>query len=115
MVRGLSLVHRFGDAYTGGRKKGHQVMNGLTFSERNIFTCLQSREGELVSREDILTAMYPPNNLTTMNPSESNSIEVLISRVRRKTGRSIKAKRGQGYILEPLAEVTASESRSTPV
>lgn len=78
----------------------------LTPFERAILARLESSAGEVVSRNDIISALYPPDDLVRFEAPKSNSLEVLIGRLRRK-GHPIKAARGRGYSLKS-AQVDAT-------
>lgn len=82
-------------------------MAGLTPFEYAILTRLKSSAGEVVSRADIISTLYPCYDPEDSTPPASNSVEVLISRLRRK-GHDIKAARGRGYTLAPQSVASAT-------
>lgn len=69
----------------------------LTASEYSILEYLLLNRGKFVSRDEILLKA-----LSSRSQPESNSVEVLISRLRKKLGIRdfIKSARGFGYIVE---------------
>jgi len=72
---------------------GHLAL--VTAQEPAILEVLASRKGRVVSREDLLDAVW--GGLTA---SASNSLEVLVARIRRKLGpaaRLLRTVRGVGY------------------
>lgn len=72
-----------------------QVM--LTAMEWTLLSCLASRAGQTLSREQIRDALFQPGK----DSPDSNSMEVIISRVRRKLGPElIHTHRGLGYRLK---------------
>lgn len=85
----------------------------LTHSERVLFFMLRSRVGQLVRRnalEDALNSVRPKG----VPPSEnSNVLEVLISRIRKKLppGATLKSVRGFGYMLEVVANCDSCDSQ----
>jgi DNA-binding response OmpR family regulator len=65
----------------------------LTRQELRILSYLMQRPGRIVSEEDIAEHVYALDN-----ERQSNSVQVYISRLRRKLGRdTIKTVRGLGY------------------
>ena len=76
---------------------------GLTSKEFDLLTALGGRQQQLVTRPELLSLLYEMNE-----EPESNSLDVLIARLRRKvagTGVEIATIRGKGYVLrvEPTA------------
>lgn len=70
---------------------------GLTAMEWSLLGCLASRAGRIWSRSDLEHALYD----NSRDEPESNSLEVLVSRLRRKLGSErITTHRGLGYRLE---------------
>lgn len=68
---------------------------GLSPREWTVFECLLNRRGHLVTRDRIEAAVYDFGS-----DIESNTVEVYISRLRKKIGRDlIKTTRGFGYSL----------------
>ena len=77
------------------RLDGHQVT--LTAMEWSLLACLAARPGHTLSRQQIRGALFQPGRLE----AESNSMEVIISRLRRKLGPElISTHRGLGYRLD---------------
>lgn len=79
------------------RKKGKEIE--LTKNEMIIFNFLLNMQGKIVSREELMTALW--NNSEYVN---ENTLTVNISRLRNKLAElgckeSIETKKGQGYIL----------------
>jgi len=77
----------------------------LTQREWALLALLVANTGQVVSREDVLTAWQtqPGDNAGL----SSNALEVYVHRLRRKLGESglsIRNVRGLGYLLEPLPE-----------
>ena len=73
---------------------------GLTAQEQRILAYLMHRAGELVSRMDIGEHVYARDL-----ERDSNTIDVLISRIRRKIGHAlIQTERGQGFRLVAPAD-----------
>ena len=67
----------------------------LTALEWRVLSCLALRKGVVVAREDLLERVYQSDAET-----DSNSLEVIIARLRRKIGRDmIETMRGRGYRL----------------
>lgn len=67
----------------------------LTALEWRVLSCLALRRGVVVERADLLERVYASDVET-----ESNSVEVIIARLRRKIGRDlIETVRGRGYRL----------------
>jgi DNA-binding response OmpR family regulator len=72
----------------------------LTAREWEVLEFLASRRGHVVSREDLLEVAWHDTSRAA-----SESLDVIISRLRRKLGREgdagcIRTVRGQGYLLE---------------
>jgi DNA-binding response OmpR family regulator len=70
----------------------------LTAREWAVLEVLASRAGRVVSRQDVLEAAWPDPN-----PAASDSLDVIVSRLRRKLGGEndwIRTVRGEGYVLE---------------
>lgn len=77
------------------RLDGQQVT--LTAMEWSLLSCLAARPGHTLSRQQIRTALFQPGRIE----AESNSMEVIISRLRRKLGTElISTHRGLGYRLD---------------
>ena len=69
----------------------------LTAMEWSLLTCLADHPGQTLSKETIRQALFQPGK----QEAESNSLEVIISRLRRKLGADIiSTHRGLGYRLE---------------
>ncbi len=69
----------------------------LTAMEWSLLTCLADHPGQTLSKEIIRQALFQPGK----QEAESNSLEVIISRLRRKLGADIiSTHRGLGYRLE---------------
>lgn len=67
----------------------------LTALEWRVLSCLALRNGVVVERADLLERVYQSDVET-----DSNSVEVIIARLRRKIGRNlIETIRGRGYRL----------------
>ncbi len=67
----------------------------LTALEWRVLSCLTLRAGHVVERLDLLERVYDGDAEV-----ESNSLEVIVARLRRKIGRDlITTVRGRGYIL----------------
>ena len=67
----------------------------LTALEWRVLSCLALRKGAVVERSDLLERVYASDAET-----DSNSIEVIVARLRRKIGRDlIETSRGRGYRL----------------
>jgi DNA-binding response OmpR family regulator len=71
----------------------------LTAREWAVLEVLAGRIGEVVSRADVIDAAWP-----SPGPGASESLDVIVSRLRRKLGEgvgpSIRTVRGQGLVLE---------------
>ena len=72
----------------------------LTAREWAVLEILASRAGRVVSRDDLLENAWHEST-----PSSSDSLDVILSRLRRKLGRpeegcSIRTARGEGFIFE---------------
>jgi two-component system OmpR family response regulator len=77
------------------RLDGAQVT--LTAMEWALLSCLAARPGHTLSRQQIRQAIFQPGRME----AESNSMEVIISRLRRKLGPElISTHRGLGYRLD---------------
>jgi len=69
----------------------------LTAMEWTLLSCLAENPGHTLSREQIRQALFQPGR----QEAESNSLEVIISRLRRKLGADlISTHRGLGYRLD---------------
>lgn len=69
----------------------------LTAQEQRILAYLMQRAGSVVSRSEIAEHVYARD----MDP-DSNTVDVLIGRIRRKLGRAlIQTERGRGFRLDP--------------
>jgi DNA-binding response OmpR family regulator len=67
----------------------------LTALEWRVLSCLVLRTEHVVSRRDLFQRVYDGETEV-----ESNSVEVIIARLRRKIGRQlIETSRGRGYRL----------------
>ncbi len=67
----------------------------LTALEWRVLSCLALRRGAAVARADLFEHVYAGDG-----ESESNSVEVIVARLRRKVGRDrIETVRGHGYRL----------------
>lgn len=63
-----------------------------------VLACLAQRRGRIYSRNDIESRL----ELTGLTDAASNSLEVIVSRLRKKLGaETISTHRGLGYRLEP--------------
>jgi len=78
--------------------RGERV--SLSLSEYAVLVALMRRPGAIVSRDQLIEAIYGWDETT-----DSNTIEVYVSRLRQKIGRStIETQRGLGYrIVAPAA------------
>lgn len=77
----------------------------LSYFEKTVFSLLESSVGKTVERTQLEAALLQVRP-SRMVPSEnSNVLEVLIGRIRRKLppGSTIKAIRGRGYVLRVVA------------
>jgi two-component system, OmpR family, response regulator len=71
----------------------------LTAREWRVLEVLAARAGRMVTRQEILEQAWPDQP-----PSASDSLDVIVSRLRRKLGGAsdwIRTVRGEGYVLEP--------------
>ncbi|HET6788937.1 MAG TPA: helix-turn-helix domain-containing protein, partial [Aquabacterium sp.] len=69
----------------------------LTAMEWALLSCLAAHPGHTLNRQQLKTAMFQPGR----SEAESNSMEVIISRLRRKLGANlISTHRGLGYRLD---------------
>jgi two-component system, OmpR family, response regulator len=80
------------------RRDGAEVP--MTAREWRVLEILAGRPGRLVSRDDLLSLAWGD-----IEPSASDSLDVIMSRIRRKLGREgspspIRTVRGEGYVLE---------------
>jgi DNA-binding response OmpR family regulator len=76
------------------------VMVPLTSREWAVLEVLAARPGRLVQRREVLELAWPD-----ANPASSDSLDVILSRLRRKLGQSgdrgwIRTVRGEGYVFE---------------
>lgn len=73
---------------------GEQIV--LSKNEHNLFFHLLSRAPQIVSREEILDALYDnPQNIT------SNAVDELVARIRKKMGpKVIKTVKTRGFVIE---------------
>ena len=72
----------------------------LTAMEWALLGCLASQPGRVWSRADLMRTLYPQGE----DEVESNSLEVIVSRLRRKIGADlISTHRGLGYRFEQAA------------
>jgi len=76
------------------------VMVPLTSREWAVLEVLAARPGRLVPRREVLELAWPD-----ANPASSDSLDVILSRLRRKLGQSgdrgwIRTVRGEGYVFE---------------
>lgn len=77
------------------RREGQLL--SLTAMEWALIACLAQRPGRIWSRPELEATLYP----SSAHEPESNSLEVLVSRLRRKLGAAcITTHRGMGYRLE---------------
>lgn len=83
----------------------------LTQREWTLLALLVANTGQVVSREDVITAWQtaPAENTGTAASTglASNALEVYVHRLRRKlgdSGLSIRNVRGLGYLLEPVTQ-----------
>ena len=86
--------------FTARRLRQGESEIPLTGREWEVMELLASRLGRLVAREDLLEIIWHDTG-----PAASESLDVIISRLRRKLGHEgesswIRTLRGQGYILE---------------
>jgi biotin operon repressor len=65
----------------------------MTQHEATILELLQKRPGQVVPLSEITAALYGEK------APASNTIQVFVGRLRKKTAKPIKAVRGQGYLL----------------
>lgn len=88
-VGGVELDVRQMDARVGGRPVG------LTQLEFRCLSYLMHHQGSVVSQGDLLEHVYGQDF-----PHESNTVEVLVGRLRKKLGVGfIRTRRGLGYIV----------------
>lgn len=79
----------------GGRVSVNGVPASLTAQEFRILSYLMHHPGKVVSRTELMEHVYDRNF-----DSDSNVLEVLLGRVRKKIGAEmIRTIRGQGYLL----------------
>lgn len=82
--------------FSGRRATRNGAPVALTAREWAILELLAGRAGRVVSRADLLEAVWGDSDAAT-----TNSLEVLIGRLRRKLGaETISTQRGEGYSLE---------------
>lgn len=74
-------------------------MNLTHFEERILWKLSEKPRGELITRTELNEALY--GGLCGKDPPKSNSLEVIIGRMRRK-GYSIQAVRGKGYVFQQV-------------
>ena len=78
-------------------RDGREV--ALTAREWAVLDALAERMGEVVSRNDVIEAAWPKPG-----PGASESLDVIVSRLRRKLGNGggpgIRTVRGEGFVLE---------------
>ncbi|HEX2529303.1 MAG TPA: response regulator transcription factor [Geminicoccus sp.] len=68
----------------------------LTASEYRLLHLLMQNAGRVMSRQELADQLYAEHE-----ERESNTLEVLIGRLRRKVGdEAIRTRRGQGYVIE---------------
>jgi two-component system, OmpR family, response regulator len=88
-IAGVVLDTKQQDAALDGR------MIGLTQLEYRALSYLMHHQGRVVSQGELTEHVYGQDF-----PHDSNAVEVLIARLRKKVGASfIRTKRGQGYIV----------------
>ncbi len=80
------------------RRDGSEIP--MTAREWRVLEILASRSGRVVRRDDLLSLAWGD-----AGPSASESLDVIMSRIRRKLGRKgaaslIRTVRGEGYVLE---------------
>jgi two-component system OmpR family response regulator len=89
-VRGIELDTRARTAAVDG------VPVALTASEWRLLHLLMQNAGRVLSRQELADQLYAEHE-----ERESNTLEVLIGRLRRKVGEDvIRTRRGQGYLIE---------------
>jgi two-component system OmpR family response regulator len=89
-VRGIELDTRARTAAVDG------VPVALTASEWRLLHLLMQNAGRVLSRQELADQLYAERE-----ERESNTLEVLIGRLRRKVGEDvIRTRRGQGYLIE---------------
>jgi two-component system OmpR family response regulator len=89
-VRGIELDTRARTAAVDG------VPVALTSSEWRLLHLLMQNAGRVLSRQELADQLYAEHE-----ERESNTLEVLIGRLRRKVGEDvIRTRRGQGYLIE---------------
>lgn len=80
------------------------IRSDLTRFEQLIFNRLNAANGEIVSKDELMSALYPCYDPEEAKPS-SNTIEVFVGRVRRKIGeKEITTVRGRGYKMRPQSQ-----------
>jgi two-component system OmpR family response regulator len=75
----------------------------LTQREWELLELLVGRSGEVVTRDDVLTAWRADTPETAAQALNSNALEVYVHRLRKKldhSGLSIRNIRGLGYMLQ---------------
>ncbi len=89
-VRGIELDTRARTAAVDG------VPVALTAAEWRLLHLLMQNAGRVLSRQELADQLYAEHE-----ERESNTLEVLIGRLRRKVGEdAIRTRRGQGYLIE---------------
>ncbi len=85
--------------FAGRRVRRPQGEVTLTAREWAVLEILAARPGRLVARQEVIEAAWP-----NPGPGTSESLDVIVSRLRRKLGESepalIRTVRGQGFVLE---------------
>jgi two-component system, OmpR family, response regulator len=72
----------------------------VTASEYRLLHLLMQNAGKVMSRQELADQLYAEHE-----ERESNTLEVLIGRLRRKVGDDlIRTRRGQGYVIETQGE-----------
>jgi two-component system OmpR family response regulator len=93
-IRGIELDTRARTASVDG------VPVTLTASEYRLLHLLMQNAGRVMSRQELADQLYAEHE-----ERESNTLEVLIGRLRRKIGEEvIRTRRGQGYLIEADGE-----------
>jgi two-component system, OmpR family, response regulator len=89
-VRGIELDTRARTAAVDG------VPVALTASEYRLLHLLMQNAGRVLSRQELAEQLYAEHE-----ERDSNTLEVLVGRLRRKVGEEvIRTRRGQGYLIE---------------
>ena len=86
--------------FAGRRLERDGVSVPLTPREWAVLEVLAARSGRVVSRHEVLDAAWPDSS-----PAASDSLDVIVSRLRRKLGKPgerdwIRTVRGEGYVFE---------------